>query len=479
MKTLQVPRWLRNLTLGIIALIWISPGEIKAESRGGVSFQVFYDELMPYGDWVKDARYGYVWLPAVYEDFHPYGTNGHWVMTGYGNTWVSDYDWGWATFHYGRWYFDTNYQSWAWVPDYNWGPAWVDWRSGGGYYGWAPMGPGFSINFRINIPANYWVFVPQVRFGYANVYKYYVPYGRRTHIYNQTTIINNTVVYNNNHYYGGPSQREVERVTNRSYPERRVVSSNSAGRTVASRTAVSAYRPDLQSARGTTEAARPSRTLSSGEARTQPSARPSRSAGRSEAVSGRSTNTSSGSSRSSASTPSSRNEGTSTRSASPSSSRAGSFETTPYSGSQTRTSTPSRQSQVSPGNSRSSESRTSSPTVRTAPSKQSTSRTQSPPATQKSSPARTQTAPANRTTQSRTTPSSTRSQPAQSRTQSSSPSVKSSPSRSTESRSTPNESRSSSQVKSSSSSRSSSPSTNARTSSGSSSSRSTSSRGNM
>ncbi len=28
-------------------------------------------------------------------------------------------------------------------------------RSGGGYYGWAPMGPGININININLPARY------------------------------------------------------------------------------------------------------------------------------------------------------------------------------------------------------------------------------------------------------------------------------------------------------------------------------------
>lgn len=459
MKTQQVPRWMRNLMMGIIALIWITPKEAQAENVAGVSFQVFYDELMPYGDWVKDGRHGYVWLPAVQNDFHPYGTNGHWVMTNYGNTWVSDYDWGWATFHYGRWYFDDNYQSWAWIPDYDWGPAWVDWRTGGGYYGWAPMGPGFSINFRVNIPTNYWIFVPQRRFAYVNVYNYHVPHSRRMNIYNNTTIINNTVVYNSNRYYGGPARREVERVTQRSYPERRIENSNSAGRTVDSRNAVSAYRPDLQSARGTTTGARPSRVLSSGQARTQPASTPSRVDGRSEAVSGRSATTPAGSSRSSerVTTPS-RTENSGGRSTSPSTSR-GEFETKPYPGAQTRTSTPSRQSQGSPSTTRSTEPRTSSPSTRTensrAPQTRSTpARTQSAPA-QRSNESRTQPAPTQRSTQprpqsapaQRSTP--TRTQPATSRTQSSSPATRSTPARTTQTRQSQPAPRSTPQVKSS------------------------------
>lgn len=284
MKNIKTTLLLRSFLLGIITWVMISPKEAVAENYNSVSFQVFYDELTPYGDWVKDARYGYVWLPAVHEDFHPYGTNGHWVMTEYGNTWVSDYDWGWATFHYGRWYFDSNFQSWAWVPDYEWGPAWVDWRRGGGYYGWAPMTPGFSINFRVNIPSRYWVFVPQRRFAYRNVYNYYVPYAKRVKIYNNTTVINNTVIYNNNTYYAGPSRREVEKVTRTSYPVRTVTPTNSAGRMAVSSTNVKAYQPNLRSTtsatRSSAESARPARVLSTTDARTSrsnagtPSAKP-------------------------------------------------------------------------------------------------------------------------------------------------------------------------------------------------------------
>lgn len=461
MKTPQVPRWMRNLMMGIIAMIWISPNEAQAENAVGVSFQVFYDELMPYGDWVKDGRHGYVWLPAVYEDFHPYGTNGHWVNTSYGNTWVSDYDWGWATFHYGRWYFDDNYQSWAWVPDYDWGPAWVDWRSGGGYYGWAPMGPGFSVSVRVNIPTAYWVFVPQNRFVYHNVYSYNLPRSRRVKIYNNTTIINNTVVYNNNHYYAGPARREVEKVTRRSYPERRIENSRTAGRTVASRNSVSAYRPDLQTARGTTTAARPSRVLTSGDARRQPAATPSRVNSRTESVSGRSATAPARTTRSTerAKTPS-RTENSGVRSATPSS--RGSFETKPSSSTQTRTATPSRQSQTAPSNSRSNESRSANPTVRTE-----TTRKSQP----KSPPTRTQRAtPTQRSTPART-------QPAQSRTQSPSPAAKTSPARSTQTRqSAPASSRST--VKSA-PARSATPASTSRSSSSNSSSKSrSSSRGN-
>src|SRR5665647_1119392 len=78
----------------------------KASAQVSVSFQVFYDELSPYGYWVDNPDYGYVWVPNVAPGFTPYGSNGYWVFTNEGWTWVSNYPWGWAPFHYGRWFYD-------------------------------------------------------------------------------------------------------------------------------------------------------------------------------------------------------------------------------------------------------------------------------------------------------------------------------------------------------------------------------------
>jgi hypothetical protein len=49
-------------------------------------------------------------------------------------------DWGWAPFHYGRWFLHDDY-GWLWVPGTEWAPAWVDWRHGDGWVGWAPLPP--------------------------------------------------------------------------------------------------------------------------------------------------------------------------------------------------------------------------------------------------------------------------------------------------------------------------------------------------
>ena len=107
------------------------------------AYQQFESQLSPYGAWQDVPSYGHVWMPSsrvVGYDFTPYASGGHWVMSDYGWTWVSDWDWGWAPFHYGRWMVVGGY-GWCWIPGTTWGPAWVNWRWGGGYVGWAPMGP--------------------------------------------------------------------------------------------------------------------------------------------------------------------------------------------------------------------------------------------------------------------------------------------------------------------------------------------------
>ena len=144
----------------VFFFLMIHPSKTLAQPGYNGSYQTFYDELQPYGTWVDDPEYGDVWVPDAEEGFRPYASSGHWVLTRYGNTWVSDYPWGWATFHYGRWRYD-DYYGWEWLPGRQWGPAWVTWRSGGGYYAWAPIGPRIRINISFGkhylVPNDSWV----------------------------------------------------------------------------------------------------------------------------------------------------------------------------------------------------------------------------------------------------------------------------------------------------------------------------------
>jgi hypothetical protein len=141
----------------------------------------FHDTLSPYGTWVDDGVYGTVWVPnpgVVGSDFAPYVTHGHWGLGGDGNwVWISDFDWGWAPFHYGRWVWIDG-RGWAWIPGRVYAPAWVVWQTGyydDWYVGWAPMPPtwywygGFAYSLWFMPPAPYvycssrYVFYPHVR----------------------------------------------------------------------------------------------------------------------------------------------------------------------------------------------------------------------------------------------------------------------------------------------------------------------------
>lgn len=255
------------LTFGVlVGFLIVGFSSVNAQGRN-VSLQVFYDELSYHGDWVNNPDYGYVWRPNVGNDFRPYYTNGRWLMTEYGNTWVSDYSWGWAPFHYGRWFYD-DYDGWVWLPDTEWGPAWVDWRTGGGYYGWAPMGPRMSININIGrryYPDNYWVFIPQRHIYYTGGYYNYWQPNRNVVIIKNTTIINNVYVDRGNRnvrYNSGPRAADIRRATNQNVRVYKVADANRAGTARVSRGTVNVYRPQVERGKDATPrtvAARPTR----------------------------------------------------------------------------------------------------------------------------------------------------------------------------------------------------------------------------
>src|SRR5205814_6988424 len=106
----------------------------------------FEAPLAAQGSWVEVQSYGRCWRPAgVAVEWCPY-CHGQWVWTDCGWYWASDEPWGWACYHYGCWVYDPVY-AWIWVPGTEWAPAWVSWRLGGGYIGWAPLPPrGFAVS---------------------------------------------------------------------------------------------------------------------------------------------------------------------------------------------------------------------------------------------------------------------------------------------------------------------------------------------
>lgn len=234
-----------------MALLLLNPfrNTASAQFSASISFQNFYDDLSPYGQWIDYPQYGYVWNPNVGSDFRPYNTMGHWEWSDdYDWIWVSDYDWGWAPFHYGRWFYDAAY-GWLWEPGYDWSPAWVAWRSGGDFYGWAPLSPGIDIGFSIGgyaPPVDYWCFAPRRYITSPRIYDYCV--SRRQNF----TIVNNTTIINNYNYYGGrgrnvfvngPRRDEVEGYTHGRIRSVVFRDSDRPGRSEFRDNSISMYRP--------------------------------------------------------------------------------------------------------------------------------------------------------------------------------------------------------------------------------------------
>src|SRR5437868_3756031 len=189
------------------------------ESRPSASYDTFYTQLDGYGDWRETSDYGYVWQPrqAQSRTWRPY-TDGHWVYTDVGWTWVSEEPFGWATYHYGRWTRLRNI-GWVWVPGDEWAPAWVSWRKSNDYVGWAPLPPEARFDRGIGIhnwsdsyydigPDQY-CFVETKQFGAPRLESAVVPSERNVTIVNQTTNVTN-ITYNNTTIVNqGPSYDEI------------------------------------------------------------------------------------------------------------------------------------------------------------------------------------------------------------------------------------------------------------------------------
>jgi hypothetical protein len=200
------------------------------QARGAdVSIDFIYDNLSG-GNWIDVEGYGYGWQPDVVvrdPNWRPY-SDGYWAYTDYGWTWISYEDFGWATYHYGRWANLADY-GWVWLPgtDLDWGPAWVSWRTGGDYIGWAPLPPrgpgvvyegqpiGVNVDVAFDIgPENY--NFCDVRFIGEPVLRdrIFPPVQNVTYITN-TVNVTNITVQNNVVYNYGPDYAVVNRYSSR------------------------------------------------------------------------------------------------------------------------------------------------------------------------------------------------------------------------------------------------------------------------
>src|SRR5438093_2432731 len=179
----------------------------------------FYEPLSPHGQWVVVGSYGRCWRPTRVEvGWRPYA-EGHWRRTDAGWYWASDEPWGWATYHYGRWDWSMEF-GWIWVPHTQWAPAWVSWRQGAGYVGWAPLPPAARIGARGIVEIHETAIAPRA-FVFVSEQRLLEPLRPTTVIVNNTTVINQTVnisnvqVVNKTVINEGPRPEIIERKSGR------------------------------------------------------------------------------------------------------------------------------------------------------------------------------------------------------------------------------------------------------------------------
>jgi hypothetical protein len=254
------------ILLALTLELFLNPlDETHAQDHTAVEFNLFFDALAPYGEWLWHPAFGYVWRPIKFEpdwrdydqgnwvwsgygwvlvspeghvlspvlvepDWSPY-KHGHWVWSDYGWTWFSYEPWGWATDHYGRWAFTRDY-GWVWIPGTVWGPAWVTWYMADDYIGWAPLPPdpsffmeigiGYSFSYysvyafphySVEIPPSHCVFVQSGHFLDTNVKEVVVPSSYNVTIIKRTKKIINVNVMEKKVINYGPDVRFVEKVT--------------------------------------------------------------------------------------------------------------------------------------------------------------------------------------------------------------------------------------------------------------------------
>lgn len=227
-----------------------------------------YDYLEGYGVWVSHPRYGYVWIPEdVWYGWRPY-SYGRWVWTDFGWTWVSSFRWGWIPFHYGRWGYDPFIGGWFWVPDTVWAPAWVAWRRGRFYIGWAPLPPGVRFvpgvgitSVSVPIDISFWIFVESRDFLSRRLRRHVLPVERNLTIVRFTMMRANLVVERGRIVNRGIDVAEVQRLTKQRVSKYELKRADRPGPSRVSMDTVEMFHPEIEK----NEAAKPKKVVSTTE----------------------------------------------------------------------------------------------------------------------------------------------------------------------------------------------------------------------
>ena len=220
------------------------------QARADVSIDFFYNNLSG-GNWIEVGDYGYGWQPDVATsdpNWRPYA-DGYWAYTDVGWTWVSYEDFGWATYHYGRWASLADY-GWVWFPgsDLEWGPAWVSWRTGGDYVGWAPLpprGPGIvyaggpiggRVDIEFDIGPAYYNFIDARFIGEPVLRDRIFPYSQNVTYIDHTVNVTNITVQNNVVYNYGPDYNTLSSYSSRPIQRLKLERQQSADLSAAAKT---------------------------------------------------------------------------------------------------------------------------------------------------------------------------------------------------------------------------------------------------
>ena len=223
----------------------------------------FYDSLAPYGNWMQTPD-GWGWQPmaaSVDSGWAPYCDRGGWLLTDDGWCWASDYSWGWAPFHYGRWSRDGRL-GWVWFPGDVWAPAWVAWRNTtDGFAGWAPLPPGahyhrgaglfagaglggWNVSYGLNAAS--FTFVAREHFLARNAGRFAAPAPQAAALFQRSTPVNNYSFPGGRILNEGVSAAQIAAATKAPVPKfaMRDVSSPDAAGLKAAGKSLAVFRPD-------------------------------------------------------------------------------------------------------------------------------------------------------------------------------------------------------------------------------------------
>ncbi|MFA8342725.1 MAG: DUF6600 domain-containing protein [Rhodothermaceae bacterium] len=244
----------------ILVTFLILAGTTEARYKGAeVSYEIFYESLAPYGEWIEIDYDLVVWKPySPGRHWAPY-KKGEWFWTSDGWYWDSYEPFGWATYHYGRWHHD-DYYGWLWFPGERWAPAWVEWRYSDNYIGWTPLSPyakfkaGFGIRFTTKKRHHsHWNFVSINRFHGCDVSVHIVHHSRTPVLLSRTKYRTNYYHRNGRIVNGGVNITFVEKRSGRRIKTRKVVTTqthfNRNNRVYRDKRRIDVYQPDLTKTR--------------------------------------------------------------------------------------------------------------------------------------------------------------------------------------------------------------------------------------